>query len=268
MTNVILHGLLGKKFGERHSFFVRKPVDAIKGLIANKEGFGRALRTWCLEGKYYQIICDGEVINSENTLVKPDQYKQIDIVPALVGASDTMKIVVGIILIIVGFWFAPAGTVGWRMVFGGALKAIGFSLVMSGVMGMLYPAPVPSFESTPQANSFMFSSLQNSQVQGVPVPVGYGRLRIGSKVISTCLRPERLSKGRKRWNGIQGTAHGGEPERGFYVNNLNLGLDGSLMGSWFGGGIGQGGWNDYSAIWGPAWDDFSVLQTENEWSDG
>jgi hypothetical protein len=38
----------------------------------------------------------------------------------------------------------------------------------------------------------MFSGTTNSQVQGVPVPVGYGRLRIGSKVISTCLKPQRM----------------------------------------------------------------------------
>lgn len=211
MTKVILHGLLGKKFGEEHEFFVRKPSDALKALMANKSGFAKAFRTWGREGKFYQIICDGKLINSEQALDDKGEYQQIELVPAVLGASDEFKTVLGVVLIVVGYAFPGPWTP--------FLYAVGSSLLTMGIMGMLYPAPVPSFESSPQAKSFIFSSTENAQVQGVPVPVGYGRLRVGSKVISTCLRPERLSKA-KQYSYEGGSMHGPEGNIGAgYMSN-------------------------------------------------
>ena len=208
MTKVILHGLLGKEFGETHEFFIRKPIDAIKALMANKAGFRHALRTWGREGRAYQMICDGEVIDWDNQLSKEGKYQQIDIVPTIVGASDELKIVIGVILIVASF-IVP-GMQGWGQSLGGkmlagAMLAVGMSLVMMGIMGLLYPTPTPSFESSPQAKSFMFSGTTNAQVQGVPIPVAYGRLRIGSKVISTFLRPQRMSGPNSNSNYLYGT---------------------------------------------------------------
>lgn len=189
MTSVILHGRLGKKFGKHHKFLIKKPIDAIKALMANKKGFYKAFKTWGREGKIYQVICDGKTINDENEMLLNNKVDEIHICPIIAGAAEKAGIfqtIVGALLIVAGAIVGPGNPVG------AALINAGIAMVVGGVMAMLFPPPTPTFESNVQSKSFLFSSTENSAVQGVPVPIGYGRLRIGSKVISTSLSPKRI----------------------------------------------------------------------------
>lgn len=185
MTSVILHGKLGKKFGKHHKFLIKKPIDAIKALMANKKGFYKAYKTWGREGKLYQIICDNKIIETNDELVNNKEIKEIHICPIIAGAGDNVQgigqIIVGTLLIVVGV-----------MTSNPYLINAGIAIAVGGVMSILFPPPTPTFESNVQSKSFLFSSTENSTVQGVPVPIGYGRLRVGSKVISTSLQPKRL----------------------------------------------------------------------------
>lgn len=190
MTSVILHGRLGREFGEHHKFLVRKPIDAIRALIANKKGFYKAFKTWGKEGKLYQIICDDKIIENENELNNLKKINEIHICPVIIGAGGdggVVQTVVGVILIVVGLAISP-----YAPGVGAVLVDIGIAMVVGGVMAMLFPPPTPTFESNIQSKSFLFSSTENSTVQGVPVPIGYGRMRVGSKVISTSLQPRRF----------------------------------------------------------------------------
>ena len=53
---------------------------------------------------------------------------------------------------------------------------------------MMTPTPEMQLGEVPSLNvestSFLFSTKDNLTSQGIPVPVGYGRLKIGTKVIS------------------------------------------------------------------------------------
>lgn len=211
MTNIYLYGKLGKVFGYKHSYAIRKPIDAIKALMANKKNFKKIFRTWPKEGKFYEIICDGKIIQNENELLNSRKIENIHICPVIVGAGGrnklgVLQIVLGVILIATGIGLAAlasggglagglaaikAGTAG----FAGIAFNIGVGFVVGGVMSLLFPPPVPSFQQDVQSKSYLFSSLENSTVQGAPVPVGYGRMRIGSKIIETSLEPVNLSNG-------------------------------------------------------------------------
>lgn len=185
MTSVILHGRLGKEFGEHHKFLVRKPIDAIRALIANKKGFYKAFKTWGKQGRLYQIICDDKIIEDDNELNNARKIKEIHICPIIAGAGGDGgigQIIVGTLLIVTGIFLGGNAF----------LINAGIAMIVGGVMAMLFPPPTPTFESNVQSKSFLFSSTENSTVQGIPVPIGYGRMRIGSKVISTSLQPKRL----------------------------------------------------------------------------
>jgi len=181
MTEVILHGALGKRFGRFHSFNIGKPIDAIRALIANKKSFRHVLKSWGRKGRLYEIICDGQLITDETELINPRKIKLVEIVPIIIGTSRALKIVVGAILVIVG---AVTGI--------NFFVNIGVALIVGGVMELLFPVQTPSFHTEAQAKSFLFSSTQNSTSRGQPVQIGYGRLRAGSQVISTSLEPSRL----------------------------------------------------------------------------
>jgi len=192
MTEVILHGALARQFGKRHKFFIRKPIDAIRALMVNKKGFKKAFRTWGMEGKFYEMICDGEVVETLYGLEQTNNIKTIHLAPTIIGTSNAAKIIVGAALIVLSF-YVPGSWGAFGEFLGDALLGAGISLVMGGIMGLLFPPPTPSFTDQADAKSFLFSSLENSTVQGVVVPLGYGRLIVGSKVISSSLEPMRLS---------------------------------------------------------------------------
>lgn len=196
MTKIILHGALGRKFGREHNFLVRKPIDAIRALIANKKGFKKAFKTWGRSGKLYEVICDGKKISGEKDLLNYAQYKEMHFAPIIAGSSDSAKAIIGAVLMVVSFIWNPAGTFAIAM--DSALMGAGASLFIGGVMGLLFPPQAPTFQSEASAKSFIFSTLENAAAQGVSVPLGYGRLRVGTKVISTSVEPQRLGGGNKR----------------------------------------------------------------------
>jgi len=69
------------------------------------------------------------------------------------------------------------------------IVGVGASLVLGGVSQLLTPVPTMSSGSTADTSkdprkSYSFSGIQNTSRQGLPVPICYGEVLIGSVVIS------------------------------------------------------------------------------------
>jgi predicted phage tail protein len=79
-----------------------------------------------------------------------------------------------------------------------ALGFVGLSLAISGVAQALSPAPVQSTTTTERGRdaakfeSFTFSGIVNTAKQGLPVPIAYGRVFVGSAVLSSGLDVDQL----------------------------------------------------------------------------
>ena len=58
------------------------------------------------------------------------------------------------------------------------------SKATSYIMKKLFPEDSESKADEVETNSFLYSGAENVQKQGVAIPIGYGRLRVGSRVIS------------------------------------------------------------------------------------
>jgi predicted phage tail protein len=88
--------------------------------------------------------------------------------------------------------FMGIGTVGTAVV------GIGASLVLGGIAQSLSPAPVQSTTTTERGRdaakfeSFTFSGIVNTAKQGLPVPIAYGRVFVGSAVLSSGLDVDQL----------------------------------------------------------------------------
>tara|TARA_R110000751_G_scaffold6066_3_gene26546 strand:+ start:2668 stop:3339 length:672 start_codon:yes stop_codon:yes gene_type:complete len=121
-------------------------------------------------------------------LVMHQRIKTLDVIPVLEGSgSDFMAVVmvvVAIILIVVGIILLPKSPeLGWALIQAGiGILTVGASMLM---------AKSPSFPGygeigdMKKSQSYLFNGPQNSQREGAPVPLGYGRLICGSQVIQS-----------------------------------------------------------------------------------
>jgi len=182
MITVLLYGHLAKKFGKRHEYDIRTPRDAIAALRANYKDFAAAVVGEKIPG--YRVIVDNEGRDIEG-LQYPAQ-KTIKIVPVVSGASNGVgQIIAGIILIAFAWWNPYA----WAALATQVAGSIGTSLVLGGISQML--AQSPNSPGTPEAadikQSYGFDGSVNTTAQGNPVPLCYGKMIVGSQVISAGL---------------------------------------------------------------------------------
>jgi predicted phage tail protein len=62
-------------------------------------------------------------------------------------------------------------------------------------MSLLFPVELPksqTAETKIDTSSYIFSNLDNNLVQGFPIPLMYGELRVGSNIIGTSVVSEDL----------------------------------------------------------------------------
>ncbi|ENT6583659.1 tail assembly protein [Escherichia coli] len=119
----------------------------------------------------------------------------IHLVPRTAGAKNggVFQIVLGAVAIAASFFTAGASLAMW----GAALSAttlsattvlfsLGASMILGGVAQMLAPKPkTPRMQTTDNGKqNTYFSSLDNMVAQGNVLPVLYGEMRVGSRVIS------------------------------------------------------------------------------------
>ena len=218
MKRVVLRGELGKQFGRIHKFDLNTPAEAIRALCANFEGFQQALVTASERGVGYIVQVGKAAIDEVDEIHNPTgQDEEISITPVLAGAGGGVgKILTGVALVAAAIVFAPAGA-GFLGLGAGATTAAGFtlgaaassaigfigaSLILSGTAQLLSPQPADlpgltgatggrrnSFDpvnNDPADNrsSYIYNGAVNLTAQGNPVPICYGRMRVGSVVVS------------------------------------------------------------------------------------
>ena len=194
MVKVQLYGELGKTFGKVYRFDITSPADAIRALRANFPEFEQHLITASERGMGYKIIAGKEALSSEKDVLLPTGQQTIKIIPVIKGAAKSpyVQILEGAALIALVV-FAPElglpliaqGTIGGSIVAG-----IGISLALGGVSQLLAPSPKGGPTAPTNAPSYIFNGAVNVNAQGQPVPVGYGRLIVGSSVISAGINTE------------------------------------------------------------------------------
>jgi predicted phage tail protein len=120
----------------------------------------------------------------ESALTWPANGKSISITPVLRGSGGKAfaigELVVGVALIVAGFW-TGIGTVA-----GIQLALAGTALVLGGISALLAPNPATAEQQRdPHKPSYQFNGPVNTIEEGQPVPILYGGpLWIGSAVVS------------------------------------------------------------------------------------
>jgi len=191
MITVKLLGELGKKFGKKHTLAITSPAEAVRALCANFPDFEKFVISSSDRGVGYKVLSGKTQIGVEQ--LHDPASKSVTIAPVLIGAGGSVgKIVLGATLIAASI-FLPGFGMGGSAVFWDAVFSIGVSLAISGVAQMLSPVPPTNGPVETQTDpSYLFNGPLNTTAQGHPVPIGYGRLLIGSAVISAGIVTEEI----------------------------------------------------------------------------
>lgn len=189
MTQIRLHGILAKEFGEFFSFKLGKAKDVIRAIDANKKNFIKRINDLAKEGFNYTLVVDGKKVSDLSEIEIKKEHSNIEIVPMIAG-SGVDPITIGLfILQAAGIGAgATAATVTGSLAFAAfAVGTVALTVVSIGLQMLLAPKPDagPPISATTKAfsESFSFANKANTASQGTPVPVGYGRLKVGSQVV-------------------------------------------------------------------------------------
>lgn len=199
LTKIKFHGVLGMSLNSDWNLSVKSVGEAMNAInILSGRKFFKFLLENDKKGVKYQVLINGRTVEPEEKLDvnKPEtlrnselvmnfkELKSIDIVPVIEGAdSNVLSIVAGVVLVVVGILLLP-----YSGGFSAALIVAGIGLIGAGVINLL--SSPPKFDDFREiANnggkvSYLFNGPQNTIREGGPVPVGYGRLLIGSQVVA------------------------------------------------------------------------------------
>lgn len=192
MTHIYVRGVLGKKFGNYFTGFVKNAYSAIKLIDANKNGFFKTLLDLNKKNIFYAVICDGKIIENENNFLENKKIKTIDIVPLIIGSGEAIALAIGFTANTLAATIA-AGVINSII---GAIVSLGVSFLMSAINKQASPqinqqqiavgGSTAYVES--KGKSYVFSNKQNTVSQGGSIPVGYGQMKVSSNLIHASIK--------------------------------------------------------------------------------
>lgn len=195
MKTIVLLGELGQRYGRRHVLDVKTPAEAIRALCANFKDFAAFVASSQDRNVGYRVLNMREDVGQDE-LHNP-AGRRITIAPVVAGAGGALgKILLGAVLIGATL-FNPLAFFGGTALLTGAIGqaafGIGVSLALGGVGQLLAPQPKSTGPDEEQQPSYVFNGAVNTTAQGQAVPVGYGRMVVGSAVISAGISLDDLT---------------------------------------------------------------------------
>ena len=224
MTNITLHGEIAEQVGRGNwNLKVNSIKEALRAIQVLSKGKLLKYLVGAAEKsvEYKVLVNKREIVNAEEiSLENPEsifnselvmineKLETLDIVPIIKGAggggnSSTkgiLALVLGVLLIATGI-FAPVGFgIGLgataSATLSGALIGAGIGLAVTGVtLLMMSPPKFDDFRKIDNNGgkpSYLFDGPSNILGEGGPVPVGYGRMKIGSQTIEISLNNVEL----------------------------------------------------------------------------
>lgn len=184
---IYLDGELGEKFGKVLTLDVNTFVDVFRAIECQRPEMRQYLVD-CHENDigFIMHIEDRALTTEEEILMKfgeGDMY----ISPAPQGSGgkvgNIFKTIIGAVFVIAGILVAP-----FNPAFGAALFTFGMGLMTNGLANLLAPDPSTDNEDVRQDSSYLFQGSGQTILEGDPVPLLYGRLRIPGRLIDFDVR--------------------------------------------------------------------------------
>ncbi|WP_343103017.1 tail assembly protein, partial [Klebsiella pneumoniae] len=183
MTRIELSGTLGKMFGKVHHRLISTTHEAGIALANTIPGFEKFMISSEEHGLTYAIFKNNKNIGLDD-LGFPVTGEVIRIVPVVVGSkkSGFLQTILGAVIVAAG----AVATFVFDQPWGVNVMMAGGAMMLGGVVQMLSPQPagLARKESADNKASYAFGGVTNTASQGYPVPLLYGKRRIGGAIIS------------------------------------------------------------------------------------
>lgn len=177
MVNVRFYGSL-KQFGTEFRLDCKTPAEVVQALTSQIPKLRQFIQQGLFTVRVGREYLDNRYLeHGLNQHLKDDAT--VHFTPVLKGSKKAglFQTIVGAVMVVVGAFTSWAG--------GAALIAGGIGLMAGGVAQMLTKMPSMSTgKDVEKKQSTSFSNLSNMAAQGRPMPLAYGRIRVGSLIIS------------------------------------------------------------------------------------
>lgn len=187
MTTIKLSGSLASLFGREHQRLIGPTREAFRALSATIPGFEKFMNTSNTRGMTFAVFVDKKNVTKDD-LDFPNGGRTIRIVPVIMGSkrAGVLQTILGAVLVVVGVLGSTIGQAWGGGVWGPAAWKIGAAMMVGGVAQMLSPQPggLSSKHDADNKASYAFGGVTNTTAQGNPVPLCYGKRRIGGAIIS------------------------------------------------------------------------------------
>ena len=206
MRNIYLEGELGDRYGREITANVNSVRDAFRLIEANYPDFKNHLVNCHERDIGFTVEVAGEYIEKEEDLIFPIQSGDIVISPIPAGSkSGGAKILAAIAII--GLMFVPGGAAFIGAANAGGISIAGYvagaasfgmsagiagtvfmiastialNLAMTGLQQLMAPDPATDSD---EPTSYMFNGSEQNVIEGDPVPILYGELRVPGRPIA------------------------------------------------------------------------------------
>ena len=174
MVNVRFYGSL-KQFGTQFRLDCKTPAEVIQALTSQIPKLRQFIQQGLFTVRVGRDYLDNRYLEQGlNQHLKDDAT--VHFTPVLKGSKKAglFQTIVGAVMVVVGAVFQQYYLVG-----------AGIAMAAGGVAQMLTKMPsMKTGKETEKKQSTSFSNLSNMAAQGRPVPLAYGRIRVGSLIIS------------------------------------------------------------------------------------
>ena len=203
LRKVYLEGEIADKFGSEFDMDVSNFGEAIQCFETNFNNFRNYLIECQEKGIGFVCSVEGKPIEEDHEMLfnYPEGSFTLQAVP--MGSKRALgKIIAAIIIIYISVQLGPGFGESLTAIMQGTATAanyltvagvfVGLNLGMMGVQQLLAPDPSVDLDNQ-QDNSYLFQGAGQSIIEGEPVPILYGKLRIPGRPISFEIKNENRS---------------------------------------------------------------------------
>ncbi len=191
LTKIYLEGAMGRNFGREWTLDIHTPAEALQLIQANMPRFAQWIRDNLKRYEKCMIICkyaDGRIeALDEKTMLMRKEPQEIHFVPTVYGAGKFMGVIIGAAMFVVGAVLCAPMFGALAPTFGQALMVAGAGMLVSSIVTAIMGRVKSNNNNDDDQTSYYFNGAQNTTRQGVPVPLIFGRCKVGSAVISSSI---------------------------------------------------------------------------------
>ena len=181
MITLHLDGKLAELFGGRVSLAVSTAREAVTALAYQSKQYRQVI----LDNDWHVFAGKGNDITEQELDMQLGDVTDIILTPVVQGSGSVVNFIVGGALLIAGT--IVTGGLGTALMFAGG------GMLVGGVVGLMMKPPKPEtgqYDESDRKASFLFNGAVNTTTQGDAIQRGYGKMLVGSVVVSAALYAE------------------------------------------------------------------------------